>query len=427
MSYSIATLNEVKEKIWNLVHETPVIDIQTRLYAPDFNQELLRTGIDELLTSQDLTDELFRYYPQSLSDPTKLLTKKEYTALPVRLQAEVIWHRLFLANTPISESTRSVLTALGLLGLDPKSRNLGVFRNHFKNIKKEEHINTILKRANIESIICCYDPFENEIAKHFSNNKSPAGFFAALDLTEIAINWKNCYQKLINYGIQVKRTLDKNVYPQIINFLAELIKDTAATYLHLELPANLSLAGKSSNLQKLMHKCIIPVLLAEKKPLSIAFSAESKPPALNTLKINQPLHFDNCSYIRGLTLKFPELKIIITDKNPENYNSYTRLAAGNRNLMPLTDSSALTSQEAFRTIIGQHLQQLGTSFIAHTSKAYVYEQLLSSWAHSRWIIAEVLQEKYSNLYRTGWRITSQELEREIFNLFNNNAREFLSL
>ncbi len=427
MSYSITTLNEVKEKIWNLVHETPAIDLQTSLYAPSFDQNLLRTGIDELLTSRELSEELFRYYPQSLSDPTKLLTKKEYIALPLRLQAEIIWHRLFLANTPISERTRSVLTSLGLLGLDPKSRNLGVFRNHFKNTTKEEHISFILKHANIEGIVCCYNPLAKDVIKYFTSHKSPAGFFAALELTEIATDWKNSYQKLADFGIQVKRTLDKNVYPEIINFISKQLKNMAAAYIHLILPANISLASKSTDLQKLLQKCIIPVLLTENKPLSITFAVESEPPSLNNLKVNQPLHFSNCAYINGLAQKFPDLKILITDENPENHAAYTRIAAANRNIMPLTNSFTLNEQDAFRNTISQHFQQMGTSFIAHTSSSEVYEHLLSSWAHARWIIAEVLQEKYTNLYRTGWRVTEQEIEREIYNLLNGNARSFLSL
>ena len=427
MSYSITTLKEVKDKIWDVIHKTPAFDIHTNLYDTRFELSFIKTGIDELLTTQELTDELFRYSPHSISNPNQELTREEFSSLPLRIKSELVWHRLFLANTPLSETTRSVLTALGLLQLDPKTRNLGAYRNFFSNSSLQTHINLILKLANLEGLVTCYNPLLPSVIEKINKTKAEDKFYTALDFSAIICNWKKNYELLGKQGYPIKRSLDKNVYPIILNYLLDLINETNAVYLHLNLPSEISFSNKSNNIIKLLTKCLIPALIKTHKPLSIWFNETKSAPTLNSLKMNESLQFSNIDFIQELSSKFPDLKLLITDSNYENQYGLTLLAKKNHNIMPMNGSTHLSAQSSFTEISRMHFDQLGTSFIAHTSSADVYEELLPEWAHSRWMLGELLQEKYSNLYRTGWRVTEQEIEREVYNLLSGNAKKFINI
>ncbi len=427
MNYSIPTPEEVRSKIWEKVHETPAFDIHTTLYDSRFEDDLQRTGIDELLTSDELSDELFRYSPRSLSNPNKELTREEFDILPLRIRSELIWHRLFLANTPLSESTRAVLTTIGLLGLDPKTRNLGAYRSFFNRSSKAEKIDTIIAKSNLESIVTCYNPLKKSVQKALELKNTDKRFYSALDMTELISNWKSKYSCLSKLGFEAKRTLDKNNYPIIRNYLSSLITNSKPVYFHLTLPSGMSFTTKGNNTLKLLIKCLIPVLCESSIALSLTFTEAKQSPTLNSLKLNQSLQFSNIDFITELSEMFPGLRLMITDYNYENQYALTLLSKKNHNIMPMNSMNHLSAPSAFKKITLMHFDQLGSSFIAHTSNADVYEKLLPEWAHSRWMLAEHLQQRYTNLYRTGWQVTEDELDREIYNLLSGNAKKFINI
>ena len=79
-----------------VVQSTPVVDIHTHLFAPEFGS-LNLWGIDELLTYHYLIAELFR---------SSHVRHEEFFRLNRVAQADLIWETLFVRNTPLSEATR---------------------------------------------------------------------------------------------------------------------------------------------------------------------------------------------------------------------------------------------------------------------------------------------------------------------------------
>lgn len=427
MSYSIATIDEVKERIWSIIHQTPAFDICTDLFDLRFDPSCIRSGIDELLTTDALTAELFRHNPYSLCNPGQELTYDEYTCMPLRIKSELVWHRLFLAGTPLSEATRTVLTALGMLQIDPKTRNLGAFRNFFNKTNLQQHISTIIDRANLSGIVCSYNPLDADTLRNIQKPPSDSRFHTALNLTPLVCEWKKNYALLNAQGITVRRVPDKTVYASVSDFLLQIIEASGAVYITLQLPAGLSFSCKSNNTLKLLTKCIIPMLLKAEKPLLIRFNAAGASPALNEFKINQPLQFSNTDFIRDIIERYPELKLIVADTDSANQQRLILLAQKCSNLMPIICSRSLAAQSSFSSISQFSLEILGSRFIAHSAGATVYEELLADWAHNRWILGTILQERYAGLYRTGWKVTEQELNQEISGILAGNARQFLNL
>src|ERR1700760_3698974 len=91
-----ALSRQVKE----VIDQTPVIDLHTHLYAPEFG-DLSLFGIDELLTYHYLIAETFR---------SSEITAARFWRLSKSEQADLVWRSLFVENTPISEATRGVVT-----------------------------------------------------------------------------------------------------------------------------------------------------------------------------------------------------------------------------------------------------------------------------------------------------------------------------
>src|SRR5688572_12707234 len=85
---------------------TPVYDLHTHLYPPNFGP-LMLWGIDELLTYHYLIGESIR--------ASGVDYQTFWAMSPVR-RAEFVWRTLFLERAPLSEACRGVLTVLHRLG-----------------------------------------------------------------------------------------------------------------------------------------------------------------------------------------------------------------------------------------------------------------------------------------------------------------------
>src|SRR5688572_15933932 len=106
----IIPANKLAQTVRDTVLRAPVRDIHTHLYDPAFGS-LLLWGIDELLVYHYLVAEAFRHLD---------MPYEKFWAASKTQQADWVWQKLFLENSPISESCRGVLTTLQRLGLDVK-------------------------------------------------------------------------------------------------------------------------------------------------------------------------------------------------------------------------------------------------------------------------------------------------------------------
>ena len=70
------------------------------------------------------------------------------------------------------------------------------------------------------------------------------------------------------------------------------------------------------------------------------------------------------------------------------------------------------------------LELIGLSMTPQHSDARVLDQLIYKWRHSRCIISRVLQEKYADLARSGWRVTEAEIRRDAEDLLGGAFERF---
>jgi hypothetical protein len=81
-------IESLHETVHAIVQSTPVFDIHTHLYPPNF-ADLTSWGIDDLVNYHYLIAELFRSSP---------ITPAQFWAASKREQADVIWKTLFVEN-----------------------------------------------------------------------------------------------------------------------------------------------------------------------------------------------------------------------------------------------------------------------------------------------------------------------------------------
>ena len=98
----------LRRHVEEVVNRTPVIDVHTHLYAPEFGG-LNLSGIDELLTCHYLVAETFR---------AARVSYEGFWGMGKPEQADLVWRALFVEHTPVSEAARGVVTVLDAFGLD---------------------------------------------------------------------------------------------------------------------------------------------------------------------------------------------------------------------------------------------------------------------------------------------------------------------
>ena len=77
-------------------------------------------------------------------------------------------------------------------------------------------------------------------------------------------------------------------------------------------------------------------------------------------------------------------------------------------------------------ITRMRLELLGLSMIPQHSDARVLDQLIYKWSHSRKIIGEALGDKYIDIAATGWKVTPEEIRRDVEALLGGNFWSFVA-
>src|SRR5438093_2702364 len=213
MSSSAIDRSALASRVETLVAATPVFDIHTHLYDPAFG-ELLLWGIDELLVYHYLVAEAFRYFAMPYD---------KFWALSKTEQAELIWDALFIQHSPISEACRGVLTALNLLGLDVKKRDLPALRDWFAGQRADSHITRCMELAGVTKIYMTNSPFDDVERPVWEKGfRRDERFAAGLRIDQLLLSWPETAPRLVRWGYKVEAGAPpKKTFDEVRRFLAD--------------------------------------------------------------------------------------------------------------------------------------------------------------------------------------------------------------
>lgn len=411
---AIHTKEQLAEAVKEIITKQKVTDMHTHLYPPHFGDRLL-WGVDELLTYHYLVAEVMRW-----SD----IPIEEFWKLSKQEQADLIWSKLFIEHSPVSEACRGVLTTLQGFGLDTASRNLQTYRDTFARRDAYEQVNQVLALANVDHVVMTNDPFDDrERAYWLEGGQTDERFHAVLRLDPLLNDYARIKQRLIEWGYAVEEEWTAQSIQEITRFLSDWIARMKPLYMAVSLPPTFAFPDDSDR-SRILRDCILPLSRAHHLPFAMMIGVKKQVnPALGdagdfVAKASlEPLEY--------LLAHYPDNKFMVTMLARENQHELGVLARKFRNLMIFGCWWFMNNPVIIEEMTRMRVELIGLSMVPQHSDARVLDQLIYKWKHSKAIIAEVMIDKYSDLLDTGWTIDRKEIERDVADLFRNNFWRFI--
>jgi hypothetical protein len=411
----IEGIAQLRQTVERLASSIPVTDMHTHLYSPEYG-ELLLWGIDELLTYHYLISESFRWSEEDYS---------HFWSMSKREQADWIWQKLFLDHSPVSEAATGFITILQRLGLDVTSRNLDDYRQLLEKRTVEDQVDTVMKLAGVQKIVMTNDPFDplERPVWLSGKGKTDPRFYAALRVDELLNDWPHAVNELQSLGYEVQLEWTEGTKAEVRRFLTEWIVRMDALYLAVSMPGDFRYPADDHR-SKMIDEVMIPVCQERNIPFALMIGVRRRVNPSLRLAGDMSMVSD-VSAVEALCRRYPEQKFLITMLARENQHELAVLARKFRNLMIFGCWWFLHIESMVEEMTRFRMELLGTSMIPQHSDCRVFEQLIYKWEHSRTIIGKVLADKYEKLYLSGWRVTEEEIKRDLDDLLNQNFWRFL--
>jgi hypothetical protein len=409
-------LSDIQGTVNSVIAGTPVIDMHTHLFAPQFGAHGL-WGVDELITYHYLIAELFR---SSQLDPD------DFFKLDKQAQADLIWKVLFVENTPLSEATRGVVAVFALLGLDPSSPNLTEAREFFAAQRLESHLDRVLKLANVEQVVMTNDLLdEDEMRIWDSFERIDSRFRAAIRMDGILNDWDSNWSVLRGKGLEIASDLSGSTLKELRSLLDNRIERLRPLYLAVSLPDTFAYPDDTVRTQ-LISNLVLPVSRDHRIPFALMIGVRRQVNPRLRLAGDGVGRVD-IDAVNRLCSENPDNRFLVSVLSRENQHELCVSARKFANLMPFGCWWFLNNPSIIEEVTRERFELLGATFIAQHSDARILEQLLYKWQHSREIIASSLAESYERLIADGFSVTRAHIERDARKLLSQNFADFVGL
>jgi hypothetical protein len=438
-SAPLTSRTAIEKAVARAVDVEPVVDMHTHLYPPSFGTPLipkgfadpsglLLWGVDELLTYHYLIAELFR-----VVNPSELSYDRFWQMSKAR-QADLVWQKLFIERSPISEAARGVLTSLHNLGLSTADRKLDKFRAHFNKQDPSAHVDQVMKLANVASITMTNNVFDDNERQRWLKDPSVGSdgrFKPVLRFDPLICDWRGAAKKLAGWGYNVGDKPHAGTVAEVRRFLGDWLDRTRSIYAAVSLPpswrfpalADADDAARAG--QEILVGAVLPACAERRIPLAMMIGSQrGVNPALRDAA-DMGFAADVMS-VANLCRDFPSSKFLVTMLSLQNQHELAVAARKFSNLMVFGCWWFLNNPSIIEQMTRLRTELLGVSYIPQHSDARVLDQLLYKWDHSRRIIARVLADKYDDLRQTGWKVTAAAIHADVARYFRGNFSDFLS-
>ena len=409
----LTTRDAVAAAVEQAVESRPITDVHTHLYPPAFGS-LLLWGLDDLLTYHYLTAEVLRADPGLQPQALFALSKAE--------QADLIWQRLFLEASPVSEACRGPLTTLQLLGIEP-GRDLTAVRRALAERTVEEHVEAVFCAAHVRTAVMTNDPFDEQERELWLAGPEPdPRFLPALRLDGLLVTWGQAVGRLRRWGYEVTLGMNADTCREVRRFLTDWIERLRPVYMAVSLPQTFTFPDETS-CGRLIAECVLPLAAERHIPFALMIGVKR---AVNPglLLAGDGVGRSDLGALERLCAAHPGVRFLATALSRENQHELCVAARKFANLLPFGCWWFLNNPSLIEEITRMRLELLGLSFIPQHSDARILDQLVYKWAHSREILVRVLTDKYDDLRRTGWSVTAQDVGRDVERLLAGNFAAF---
>ena len=405
---------ELRAEVEIVVNSTPVMDVHTHLFPPEFN-ELCLSGIDELLTYHYLTAEMFR---------SARIPYEQFWALSKMDQADLVWKTLFVDNTPTSEAAQGIISVLDAFGLDTRAPDLKEAREFFRSQRLAEHIEQVFDIARVSGVVMTNDPLDEKERQVWENGFTAGHrFSSSLRLDRLLNDWTRAAATLARHDVAVNPELDAPTIKTLRLFLAQWIERMNAVYMAVSLPAEFKFPSDDVR-DRLLREVVLPAAQEHRLALTLMVGVRRRVnPGLR--EAGDALGRAEVMSIERLCAQYPQIKFLATFLSRENQHELCVAARKFNNLMPFGCWWFLNNPSIASEITRERFELLGQSFIPQHSDARVLEQLIYKWKHARRQIADALSGSYEQLLHNGRAVTRDEISRDVSRLFASNFNEWV--
>lgn len=405
----------LRQFVSDVVSSTPAYDIHTHLYDPAFGG-LLLWGIDELLVYHYLVAEAFRWMD---------LPYEKFHALSKTQQAEMIWGKLFIEHSPISEACRGVITSLNALGFDVRRRDLASLRQHYAKWKPEEFVTRVFDVANVRRVCMTNSPFDDlerpVWERGFTRDER---FLAGLRIDPLLLDWENSVPKLRSWGYEVASDCSGRTYDEVRRFLADWTRRIGAQYCMISLPPDFTYPDEGIT-GRLMDHAIMPHGREHGQAFAMMIGVRRNVnPGLRLA--GDSVGIADVAAVERLCAAYPDNKFLCTMLARENQHALCVAARKFRNLHIFGCWWFLNTPSLVDEISRMRLELIGLSVTPQHSDARVLDQVIYKWQHSRRTISDALADRYVALLDSGWEPTHAEISRDAQDLLGGALEKFLA-
>lgn len=425
--------SEIAAAVERAVGEASVWDLHTHLYPPAFGTPLGRGatpdprglmlwGIDELLTYHYLIAEVLR---EAAPDG---LTAERFYALSKREQADLIWRRLFVEATPLSEACRGVVTTLTRLGLDPHEPTLDRLRQWFAEQAPDEQIDRVLRLAGVDTVTMTNDVFDdNERCRWLADpaaQRADKRFPTVLRFDALVVDWLAAAAKLRAWGYAVDAELSPAAVAEVRRFLAEWVGRMGPVYCAMSLPPHWRYPASDAG-TRCLTDAVLPACAEHGLPLALMIGVTRQVNPAARLA-GDTVGLADVESLALLCRDFPAQRFLATMLARENQHELVVTARKFANLTPFGCWWFLNNPSLIEEITRMRIELLGPTFVPQHSDCRVLEQLVYKWDHSRRVIARVLADQLQKLSAAGFAVTGAMVRRDAERLLRGNVARLLT-
>lgn len=398
---------QIADSVESLLREVPIVDVHTHVFDPAM-EELLLTGIDELLNYHYHVAEFFRARPE--------MAPADFYALSPQRRADLVWQALFLDQSPLSEVGRGLVTFLRDFGLDPVSSTLEPIRAWFAERLRDPraHVDDVLRRANVVRVAMTNDPLDDVERSYWERGFArDSRFPATLRLDSAIMNWPRAVPALRDLGYAVDTELGPRTYAELRRYLSTWYERFDAGYMAVSLPPTFAdSTGGTPSWRRILEDVVIPTAGELRAPLALMIGVRREVnPAMKLA--GDSVGVADVTAVERLAADHPSQRFLITLLSRESQHSLCVAARKFANVEPFGCWWFVNVPSVAKDITAMRLDLLGPSFVPQHSDARVIEQVYFKWQRSRRWLAEVLTGHYADLADAGGRVDRTSIERDL--------------
>lgn len=409
---------EMRSLIWTAVHTASAADVRVFFQPPIPGQSSV-SGIDALLTSPAVLAEFFRrralHRPEPASDAESGVAREAYirSLTPGEL-ADIVWRQLFIDHAPLSEAARTVLTTLGLYGIDVSSGDLRLLREQFESVPAAERVGRALQLSNLDLVLYPVESMQVEGACRTGAGTPP--FRPVMYLNELFGDWKESARKLRNDGYGLKAKVDEFTPLELRRHLSAEIARLNPAALGLDWPCGHH--PDDGGVGRLVREGALPLCRERGLPFFLAAGESEADGPRNPASVED---------LASLWEDNQDVRFLFFPNREEQLFPAMLAASRSRNLLLCGPDQPLGHPFMLDSFTTRRLEISGSAFHACHSGAETLEELVGRWAHLRWTLGKTLIKHYIELWRTGWKYDEADIRKDVAALLGGNARSFLGV